>query len=262
MSLAPLMGIPGKVKTLLDRLTSARASNLDNLNTTISSRAAASTALSTATWTNTRAGYLDASLNTINGDPAVHKWARYTANGTWTRPGDHVGNTVWTSMVGGGGGGSYGQYAYSYTHGGAGGMQMERHLVTVSGNTAYTRGGGGAKASTQGATAGTGGTTTFVASVAGGTGAKVSGQTAVVGSIGPSYTSNQDVGGAYGGYGSNFGYHTVPPFARLSTGGGHSGGGGMILGGTEYGRGGENIQGSGGTAGTAGALLLEWYELA
>jgi len=59
MSLAPLMGLPGKVKTLLDRLTATRAGNLDNLNTTVSSRAAAATALSTANWTNTRAGNLD-----------------------------------------------------------------------------------------------------------------------------------------------------------------------------------------------------------
>jgi len=59
MSLAPLMGLPGKVKALLDRLTATRAGNLDNLNTTVSSRAAAATALSTANWTNTRAGNLD-----------------------------------------------------------------------------------------------------------------------------------------------------------------------------------------------------------
>jgi len=59
MSLAPLMGLPGKVKTLLDRLTATRAGNLDNLNTPVSSRAAAATALSTANWTNTRAGNLD-----------------------------------------------------------------------------------------------------------------------------------------------------------------------------------------------------------
>jgi len=44
--------------------TSARATNLDNLDSTISSRAPSSTALSTATWTNTRAGYLDAAIST------------------------------------------------------------------------------------------------------------------------------------------------------------------------------------------------------
>jgi len=54
-----LAGVPGKLKTLLDRLTATRAANLDKLNATISSRAAASTALSKAVWTDTRAGKLD-----------------------------------------------------------------------------------------------------------------------------------------------------------------------------------------------------------
>ena len=54
-----LAGVPGKLKTMLDRLTATRAANLDNLNTTISSRAAASTALTNAVWTDARAGKLD-----------------------------------------------------------------------------------------------------------------------------------------------------------------------------------------------------------
>lgn len=57
--LAILAGVPGKLKTLIDRLTSTRAANLDNLNATITSRAAASTALSNATWTDGRAAKLD-----------------------------------------------------------------------------------------------------------------------------------------------------------------------------------------------------------
>lgn len=43
--------------------TNARAGNLDNVDATISSRAPSSTALSTATWTNTRASYLDSSIS-------------------------------------------------------------------------------------------------------------------------------------------------------------------------------------------------------
>lgn len=43
--------------------TNTRAGNLDNVDATISSRAPSSTALSTATWTNTRAGYLDSSIS-------------------------------------------------------------------------------------------------------------------------------------------------------------------------------------------------------
>lgn len=54
-----LAGLPGKVATLVSRLTSTRAANLDNLDATVSTRAAAATALSTTQWTNLRAGYLD-----------------------------------------------------------------------------------------------------------------------------------------------------------------------------------------------------------
>ncbi len=49
--IASLMGVPGKLKTLLDRLTSTRAGYLDNL-----SGGAPATA---ANYTATRAGYLD-----------------------------------------------------------------------------------------------------------------------------------------------------------------------------------------------------------
>lgn len=78
---AMLAGVPGKLKTLIDRLTATRAANLDNLNATISSRmpgtateqgridvaissrAPSSTALSNATWTDTKAGFLDAAVS-------------------------------------------------------------------------------------------------------------------------------------------------------------------------------------------------------
>lgn len=53
-----LAGLPGKLKTLTDRLTSGRAANLDNLDATMTSRAAASTALSNATWTDALAAKL------------------------------------------------------------------------------------------------------------------------------------------------------------------------------------------------------------
>ena len=75
--LAFLAGVPGKLKTVLDRLTATRAANLDDLDVAvstrmpgsateqgridvaISTRAAASTALSTVNWTTVRAGKLD-----------------------------------------------------------------------------------------------------------------------------------------------------------------------------------------------------------
>lgn len=55
-----LAGVPGKLKTLIDRLTAARAANLDKLDANISTRAAASTALSNATWNGTLAANLGA----------------------------------------------------------------------------------------------------------------------------------------------------------------------------------------------------------
>lgn len=57
-------GVPGKLKTLTDRLTSARATNLDNLNATITSTAPASTALSVVTWTNALATLLGNTIQT------------------------------------------------------------------------------------------------------------------------------------------------------------------------------------------------------
>lgn len=55
-----LAGVPGKLKTLIDRLTATRAANLDKLDANITTRAAASTALSNAVWSDARAGKLDA----------------------------------------------------------------------------------------------------------------------------------------------------------------------------------------------------------
>jgi hypothetical protein len=61
-----LLGVPGKLSTIYTYLTthlgSTRAAKIDNLDATVSSRAAASTALSSATWTNTKAGYIDAAI--------------------------------------------------------------------------------------------------------------------------------------------------------------------------------------------------------
>lgn len=58
-----LLGVPGKLKTISDYLTthlaSARAAKIDNLDAAISTRAAASTALTNATWSDARAAKLD-----------------------------------------------------------------------------------------------------------------------------------------------------------------------------------------------------------
>ena len=69
MSMAPLLGIPGKVKTLLDRLTAARATNLDNLDATVSTRAASATALSDAVWTGAKAAFLDKAVSDVKAGP-------------------------------------------------------------------------------------------------------------------------------------------------------------------------------------------------
>lgn len=54
-----LAGVPGKLKTLIDRLTATRAANLDKLDANITTRAPASTALTNAVWSDARAGKLD-----------------------------------------------------------------------------------------------------------------------------------------------------------------------------------------------------------
>lgn len=54
-----LAGVPGKLATLLSRVPSNNATLVANLDTTMSSRAAASTAVSNVDYTSARAGYLD-----------------------------------------------------------------------------------------------------------------------------------------------------------------------------------------------------------
>lgn len=60
-----LASIKSGITTLTGRLTSTRAGYLDNLDAAMSTRAPASTALSSATWTGTKAGYLDAPISGV-----------------------------------------------------------------------------------------------------------------------------------------------------------------------------------------------------
>lgn len=64
-----LLGVPGKLKSVYDHLTtylsSTRCAKIDNLDAAISSRAAASTALSSGTWTDTKAGYIDMAISGV-----------------------------------------------------------------------------------------------------------------------------------------------------------------------------------------------------
>mgnify|MGYP006049776579 CR=1 FL=1 len=61
-----LLGLPYKIKTLLDRLTPDRAAKLDNVNDTITSRAPAASAVSNAVLTDARVGLLDNLVNLAN----------------------------------------------------------------------------------------------------------------------------------------------------------------------------------------------------
>ena len=72
-----LAGVPGKLKTLQDGvttlLTNFTSTIAGRVDATISSRAPSSTALSTATWTGTRAAYLDKlpGIDTANANPIL-----------------------------------------------------------------------------------------------------------------------------------------------------------------------------------------------
>lgn len=97
--LESLYGLPGKIKTLLDRLTAARAGYLDSINpagtgwnstragyvdrldAAVSTRAPASTALSNATWTDARAGYQDRLDTTVSSRAPA---STALSNVTWT----------------------------------------------------------------------------------------------------------------------------------------------------------------------------------
>ncbi len=86
-----LLGVPGKLKTISDYLTgtlypyiTTRTANLD---TTISSRAAASTALTNATWTDTRAAKIDTIDTTVSATARIKLIQRGTialSNGGFT----------------------------------------------------------------------------------------------------------------------------------------------------------------------------------
>ncbi len=64
-----LLGVPGKLKSLTDRLTAARAGYLDNLDAAISTRAGASTAVSNADYTAALAAHLAGLIATLNKTP-------------------------------------------------------------------------------------------------------------------------------------------------------------------------------------------------
>lgn len=91
-----LAGVPGKLKTLIDRLTATRAANLDNLNATVSSRAAASTALSNAVWSDARAAKLDMLpiVDPVSESPIAADWPTLSFGGFGTSDAEIVKRVV------------------------------------------------------------------------------------------------------------------------------------------------------------------------
>jgi hypothetical protein len=237
MSMAPLLGLPGKVKTLIDRLTSTRATNLDNLDAAITTRAAAATALSSATWTGTRAGYIDL-LNThldANTGIMLPKFQLLTSGTTWTRPANIIDNLVLVSAIAGG------EAVTTGSRGGTGGSFIQRYPYTAGATVSYSIGAGGT------GTAGADGSDTVWGTIT----LKGGGATGHTGSQGGESYTGIDITplappGPYGSY------------ARDSFGSGTGGGGGLMLNGTVYGAGGSTTN----NAGTAGAILVEWWEYA
>lgn len=87
-----LAGVPGKLKSVYDHLTtylsSTRCAKIDNLDAAISTRAAAATALSSGTWTSTKAGYIDMAISGVCRIKSIQKVditvANLSASGTAT----------------------------------------------------------------------------------------------------------------------------------------------------------------------------------
>lgn len=233
MSNAPFFNLGSKLKTLTDRLTSARAANLDEitatrlarLDATISSRASA------ASYTGTRAGYLDllnAHLNANTGI-MIPKFVLLTSGTTWTRPAKIVGNIVMFSGVAGG-------EAYNTAPvEGQGGEYLQMYPYVVGATETYSIGAGGT------GTGGANGTNTTFGTITllGGGVANCAGEVGF----------NSGVG-AYGGQGR------PPPGPYGAKSANRYSGGGLRFGNTIYGDGGGVTRNNAG----GGAILLQWWE--
>lgn len=101
-----LLGVPGKLKSVYDHLTtylsSTRCAKIDNLDAAISSRAAASTALSSGTWTATKAGYIDMAISGVCRIKSIQKVditvASLSASGTATITAVNTAKTIIVSL--------------------------------------------------------------------------------------------------------------------------------------------------------------------
>ncbi len=126
-----LLGVPGKLKTLMDRLNTTWAAKVDTLHDT--------------RLTSARAGYLDRLDATISSRNFGTRCAILTASsGNWTVPEDVSCVEYWMIGAGGGGGGG-GRGTYNAGGGGGGGGEIGfgRLPVTPGGAVAYSIGDGG-----------------------------------------------------------------------------------------------------------------------
>lgn len=111
MSMAYFAGIPGKIKTLVDRLTATRAANLDKLDAAVSTRASSTEVSKAVTWTQALADKINTNLDKKVSESGLIKKSvilTSTSAANWTIPPKIKNGGVEVSMIGGGGSGSKG----------------------------------------------------------------------------------------------------------------------------------------------------------
>jgi hypothetical protein len=159
MSSFVLFGVPGQVDHIIQLLEAngLQVDNLQLIDDTISSRAPAATALSTADWTAARASRLDYPVSASR--PAILKSQKFTSSGNWAVPANIMGRMVYVT---GSGGGASGNVDGSFPLGGGAGMSCVGMPITMdSGITSVPIGIGAGGAGTSGSSGQSGGATTF-----------------------------------------------------------------------------------------------------
>jgi hypothetical protein len=236
-----LAGLPGKVKTFLDRITVARANGLNNI--TAGPVALSATALSTATWTASKAGFLDQAISSAI---THYKYTEYTATGAFTFTWPAGVDIVCVTLIGGGSSGGGGVTNTRGGAGGAGGETIYRNYfprLGVTTTTGSVGAGGAAAAAGANGTAGTISTFGTLTAAAGRAGTNDR-KGATGGGWGPQPVAQPDANSTKGDDGVNIGINFT----------GANGGNSATTAGVTAGAGGQNIAWlRGGIAGTAGS---------